>query len=179
MAKRLSRSHMEREGSDINHTHRILINSVNNWFNDKKYSLDIYFFHKSWSEIEQIRITQLSEVEKYTVFDITASIEAMFRIDYNIRCEEKLRDDLSKDFRKTYKTIKNKVRLQEDILAVWRKYNPQNRILNELRTIFQYRHWITHGRYWRINDYLSRKYDFNYLYMIYMQIKRSFNLYTL
>jgi mRNA-degrading endonuclease RelE of RelBE toxin-antitoxin system len=101
----------------------------------------------------------------------------MFIIDYHSRCEKKLKDDLSKDFRKIYKKTTNiRVDFKEHILDTWSKHNPGNPLLNELNSLFLYRHWIAHGRYWlpKIN---TLKYDFNYLYLIALQIKTNFNLY--
>jgi hypothetical protein len=173
MAKKLARSQMEREGHEINMTYNILTSSVNKWFKDKIYENDRCFLLEDNSEIETIRQIQLSEVEKYTAFDMIASIEAMFKIDYCIRCENKLRDDLSRDFREIYKIAAQRVSLQKDILTIWLKYNPGNSLLKELNTIFQYRHWIAHGRYWRFNTQISRKYDFKYLYTLYTQLKNN------
>jgi len=176
MAKKLSRSFNERDVEDINQTYKILIKSIQTFFQDKKYREEYYsediFLLKSHGEIEQLKIVQLNEVERYTSFDILASIEAMFTIDYYRRCENKLKDDLSREFRKKYK-INKRIDFQKDILDTWSNFNPNNRLLNELKTIFQYRHWIAHGRYWRLKINTS-KFDFQYLYILCLSIKNSF-----
>jgi hypothetical protein len=64
----------------------------------------------------------------------------MFIIDYHNRCEKRLKDDVAKDFRKISRRITNKVDFQEDILKTWVKHNPRNSLLNELNSIFLYRH---------------------------------------
>jgi hypothetical protein len=175
MTKRISRSFNERTPDEIAQTHRILVGSVNTWFQTKKYLADEYFLLKSDTEVDQIKNIQLTEVEKYTSFDIMASIEAMFIIDYHRRCEEKLKDDVSRDFRAIYKKVekKGRVEFKEHILDIWIKYNPNNELLKELNTIFKYRHWIAHGRYWLLKMNPS-KYDFQYLHVLCSQIKDNF-----
>jgi hypothetical protein len=177
MTKKNSRSFNERDPDEIKQTYRILVGSINTWFQTKKYLSDEYFLFKTGIEIEQMKNIQLNEVERYTSFDIIASIEAMFVIDYYRRCEKKLKDDLSRDFRVMHKKVekKGRVEFKKHILDIWIKYNPHNELLKELNTIFKYRHWIAHGRYWllKIN---SSKYDFQYLYMICSQIKDNFGL---
>ena len=173
MAKKLSRSFNERDVEEINQTYKILTKSILSFFQDKKYYSDDIFLLKSYDEVEQLKTAQLNEVENYTSFDVLASIEAMFTIDYYQRCENKLKDDLSREFRKKYKI--NKRIDFNDILATWSNFNPNNRLLNELKAIFQYRHWLAHGRYWRLKINVS-KFDFQYLYILCLSIKNSFNL---
>jgi hypothetical protein len=134
------------------------------------------FLNKNSNEIDQIKNNEISEIEKYTSFDIMTLIEAMFRIDYCYRSENKLKDDLSRDFRAIYKIHARKASLAEHILAAWEKYNPDIYIFREINAVFKYRHWLAHGRYWLLRTNASR-FDFKYLYAVYLQIITSFNLY--
>jgi hypothetical protein len=176
MPKKLSRSFKERNLSQIYQTYDILTHSINTSFNNEQFK-EAHLALKNGEEIEQIKKTEILEIERYTCFDLISSIEAMFRIDFYYRCENKLRNDLSKDFRTIYKLHGKNIKLVEHIFATWKKYNPNNLLLNELNTIFQYRHWIAHGRYWLLKMN-TQKYDFNYLNFIASQIKSSFDLYS-
>jgi hypothetical protein len=175
MAKRLLRSFEERHIEQINLTYNILTTSIKTSFKDAVFLRNDIFRLKSQDEIDEMKTAEIQETERYTVFDILSAIEAMFIIDYYSRCEKRLKDDVAKDFRKISRRITNRVDFQEDILKTWAKHNPGNRLLNELNSIFLYRHWIAHGRYWRLKVNAS-KYDFNYLYAIALQIKESFGL---
>jgi len=35
-------------------------------------------------------------------------------------------------------------------------------LISELRSVFKFRHWLAHGRFWQI----GRKYDFQTLYLL-------------
>ncbi|GHT83012.1 hypothetical protein FACS1894137_03090 [Spirochaetia bacterium] len=141
MPKRLSRYSRERNFRQIYYTHDILTQSINISFNDRSFRT-AYFLLKSNEEIEQIKKNEIYEIERYTCFDLISSIEAMFRIDFYYRCENKLRDDLSRDFRTIYKWHEKNIKLVDHIFHTWKKYNPNNpnkKLLEELNTIFQYK----------------------------------------
>jgi hypothetical protein len=171
MDRRLSWSHAERSPDDIAVTHDILTQSVMKWLPEER-TISVGMTYK---EIRDIRELQLTEVEKYTCLDILSAIEAVFRIDYAVRCEEKYKDDVAFDFRTIYKQRGMDVRFIDDILRIWGEHNPQNVLINEIKKIFQYRHRLTHGRYWLLKVNTS-KYDFDYLYMLFVQITDAFQL---
>ncbi|MBN2604555.1 MAG: hypothetical protein JXR62_01870 [Bacilli bacterium] len=178
MVKKLSRSYAERTLDQINQTYYTLSKSLTISFSNEDFLNEDIFLLKSHSEIEDIRSEEMIEIERYTSFDILSSIEAMFKVDYFYRCENKLRDELSRDFREIYKIHKKKVSLKDHILPTWTKYNPSQLILNELNSIFKYRHWIAHGRYWLLRVNVS-KYDFNYLMTIAQTLENSIGFYGL
>lgn len=81
---------------------------------------------------------------------ILARIEAAFRVDYKARATSKRTDPISASFRKLYVQKGDRVRLEDDILEIWRQsLDPADRaIIGQLRGMLKYRHWIAHGRYW-------------------------------
>jgi len=94
-------------------------------------------------------------------------IDAAFKVDYRYRCENKLKDDLSRAFRATHKRRRSyqNVNLEQDIFDAWLKYASGARaLICELRSAFRFRHWLAHGRYW--TPKLGRNYDFNSLYSL-------------
>lgn len=141
----------------------------------------IRLYYKNYSEYEKFHTysivgiseemsLRLKELELNTIFMLLSSIEAMFRIDFNLRVNKKFKDELSKDFRNIYKVKKNRVSLEEDILKGWQEqFQDFRSIISEYRSALHYRHWLAHGRYWEPK--LGRKYDFDSVYILAVHIE--------
>jgi hypothetical protein len=114
------------------------------------------------SDILELRI---QETNMRSALAILASLEATFRVDFECRCQNKLKDDVSRAFREIHKQQKG-VRLDEDIFDTWSQHSiiisGPRQLVGELRGAFKFRHWLAHGRYW--NPKLGRKYDYNGIY---------------
>jgi hypothetical protein len=92
-------------------------------------------------------------------------IEAAFQLDYRYRCRNRLRDDLSRAFRATYKRRPDNVSLEKDIFDAWSSYaSGAHQLIAGLRSAFKFRNWLAHGRYW--TPKLGRSYDFESLYLL-------------
>ncbi len=104
------------------------------------------------------------------------ALEAAFRVDYLYRCQKKMKDDLSRAFRKIYRDREENARLDEDIFETWKRKSlaPGPRLIGELRGAFKFRHWLAHGRYWEPK--LGRKYDFNFIYSLADDVLNAFPL---
>jgi hypothetical protein len=99
------------------------------------------------------------------VLNSPLALEAAFRVDYECRCQRKMKDDLSRAFRAIYRSRKTSVSLDEDIFEAWGQNSTESRqLIGELRGAFKFRHWLAHGRYWKPK--LGRKYDFSYVYLL-------------
>ena len=93
------------------------------------------------------------------------SMEAAFQLDYQYRCQKKLKDDLSRAFRAIYKRKPDYVRLEKDIFDAWNSYaSGAQQLVGELRGAFKFRNWLAHGRYW--TPRLGRIYSFENLYRL-------------
>jgi len=93
------------------------------------------------------------------------AIEATFRQDYQYRCRNRLKDDLSRAFRAIHKRRQDDVSLDKDVFDAWSKHSSEaHPLIGELRGAFRFRHWLAHGRYWPPR--LGRKYNFEYLYRL-------------
>ena len=129
----------------------------------------------SKAEITRRLENRILESERRSSFAVLASLEAYFRIDFNIRCRQRLKDDLSVYFRKIEKMRANRVRLDEDILQGWKRHsNASPDLINQVRTAFKFRHWLAHGRYWIPK--LGQKYDFAGIYLPARAIIAGFQL---
>lgn len=123
------------------------------------------FYNYSNEELNKEKDSRLKELELNAIFMLLSSIEALFRIDFNVRVNHKLKDNLSKEFRNIYKNKKNKVSLEDDILNIWQTHFAEVKlIISEYKSALKYRHWLAHGRYWEPK--LGRKYDFDSIYIL-------------
>jgi hypothetical protein len=126
------------------------------------------------SEVEMELAGRLSETDMRSALAIMARVEAAFRIDYMQRCDMKKPDAVSTAFRKLFKRRGRKVRLEDEIWEVWRQSYPSTSpLISQLRSVFRFRHWLAHGRYWPVGS----KYDFETLYLLADGVLASFPLY--
>lgn len=111
-----------------------------------------------------------------SAFFVLTRLEASFKMDFEFRCEKRLKDGLSRYFRKVSKRRKDAVRLDEDILEGWKMHSdisPEpSRAIGELRGAFKFRHWLAHGRYW--SPKLGRRYDFDSIHLLASAIVSGF-----
>jgi len=97
---------------------------------------------------------QRRELDRLTVVNLVASAEATIRLDYAYRVRAKLKDQLSRAYRKWYKTLSAKKRRLPDfdgrgILDVLKDAHVMdNNIVGQYRQCLRVRHWVGHGRYW-------------------------------
>lgn len=125
------------------------------------------------SEVETKLADRLGETDMRSALAIMARVEAAFRIDYQRRCEKKKPDPVSIKFRALFKARDRNVRLEE-IWEVWHQCHPSTGpLISQLRSVFQFRHWLAHGRYWKV----GRKYDFQTIYQLVDGVLASFPMY--
>jgi hypothetical protein len=128
------------------------------------------------SEVVAELAERLSETDMRSALVVMARIEAAFRIDYQLRAKkQKQPDPVSTKFRKLYKQQGERVRLDEDIWETWRANvnDPAARaLISSLRSVFKFRHWLAHGRYWPVGN----KYDFQVIYTLADAVLEGFPL---
>ena len=144
------------------------------YHNDVVSSLKSYFSQIQASE-EDFRVrkaianklaARLKETDQRSAFFTLTTLEAAFRVDYECRCQKKMKDDLSRAFRAIQKLRRSRVSLDEDIFGAWSQHSfGARQIIGELRGAFKFRHWLAHGCYW-VPKLGRRKYDFNFIYAL-------------
>jgi len=123
------------------------------------------FYAYSFQDINEEKILRIKELELNAIFMILSSIEALFRVDFNLRVSKKLKDGLSEEFRSISKNKQSRISLEEDILEVWKNnFLHFKALLSEYKSALHYRHWLAHGRYWKPK--LGKKYDFDSIYIL-------------
>lgn len=122
---------------------------------------DPRFLNCSLPEFNDFLSSRIEETDLRSSLAILASLEAVVRIDYQLRVKQRYKDPLSREFRDIYKIRKERVRFDEDLLEPWIRHYPLfKKLIQVLRGALHFRHWLAHGRYWRRPvhgrfDYLS------------------------
>ena len=168
MPKRVSLSGQNLSLSDIKDYYDDSKRALTHYFSHPNVGYDYWFINDrfldySINEIEQELQARLDELDRLTSFSILSSLEASFRMDYLIRCNQKKKDTLSRKMREIYQVKGSRASLEDDILMLWKEVYPEYKIfISEVITAFKYRHWLAHGRYWEPK--LGRIYDYYSLY---------------
>lgn len=153
---------------------------------DKKSDKEL-ILENSFKSITELKQSSIRETDNQASFNILSMIEAQLRIDFVIRIDLKLKDNLSKDFREEKKLHENyklyKFSLTDVIIKFWIENYPEYKlVLNKLRNaISKFRHWMAHGRYWSPTKWKTDDFSYQELYMFALQFSNSVgkNLYYL
>ena len=106
---------------------------------------------KTPDELDADFAFQTAELGLLTMLGMLACTEAALRVDFIERVSERKKDEVSRGFRDVFRERGKKIRLEEDILDVWR----QQRIVrikgavSAFKGVLNLRHWLAHGRYWK------------------------------
>ncbi|CUX48971.1 hypothetical protein CFBP6626_15245 [Agrobacterium tumefaciens] len=153
-------------------------------FNDVSDSLKDFFdpsgprYVVRWAMMTPPEVTsrfknRLSEFELTSSLALMSGIEALFRIDYANRVGQRLRDPLSRAFRELYKDQQTRIRLEDQILDLWRDHTSVNRQdVSSLKSAFKYRHWLAHGRYW--TPKLGQQYRYRDIHNLAVAVRTGF-----
>jgi hypothetical protein len=153
--------------------HDDVVASLRLFFSPAAPTFTARFAGLSLDEVYAELTERLDESEIRSAFALLTSLEASFRIDFDSRCRQRLKDDLSVFFRGVEKKRGDRVRLDEDILEGWKRHSSAGAFLiSQLRGAFNFRHWLAHGRYWIPK--LGRKYDFDFVYTMTSAIVSGF-----
>jgi hypothetical protein len=162
-----------------------VILDIAEYHNDVLASLKMYFSQLAPSVAasfvgrlpHEVLASRVEETDFRSAMAILSTLEAAFRVDYEYRCQKRMKDDVSRAFRAIHKLRKSRVGLEEDIFEVWKENSTASRqLIGELRGAFKFRHWLAHGRYWEPK--LGRKYDFNFIYSLADDVLNAFPFQT-
>jgi hypothetical protein len=159
---------------EIAEYHNDVVASLKLYFREEPPSFSARFIGRHPIDVLAARI---EETDLRSALAILTCVEAAFRVDYECRCQKRMKDDLSRAFRAIHKARKARVSLEEDIFESWKENSVGSRqLIGELRGAFKFRHWMAHGRYWKPK--LGRKYDFNFVYSLADDVLNLFPLQT-
>ena len=102
--------------------------------------------------------TQLEEIDRDACLALLAAIEAAFQGDARLRVARKNSQGLNGLLKKRLKRTR-RVSFENGILKDWQSSGLLGGgLLSDLKAVFNYRHWLAHGRYWEAH--LGRYYDY-------------------
>jgi hypothetical protein len=149
--------------------------SILAFFRDASAGLLARYAGLSREELRVLESARLEETDAQCALTVLAAVEAAFRIDYQIRCESKLKDPLSRKFRDLYRKYQMRVSLEDDIFEIWKDESRETKsLIGNLKGAFNYRHWLAHGRYWVPK--WGRDYDFQTVFILADAIFTSLDL---
>ena len=125
--------------------------SLNSFFNSSVSlnKISARFIGYSKVEIDDELKTRKHTLDRMCSLEILAAIEAWLRIDYLVRCQNKMRDDFSRKLREIHNKKEDRARLIDDIVSTWKAQHPEHKArLDNLGKALDYRNWLAHGRYW-------------------------------
>jgi len=159
---------------DLADYHRDAESSLRLYFTPANPNFVARFASELPSEVASKLAQRIDETDMRSALVVMARIEAAFRVDYKQRCENNKSDDISIAFRKIFKKRGANVRLNEDVWEVWKQNDTSKRtLISQLRSVFNFRHWLAHGRYWPVGN----KYDFQTVYQLADAVFADFPLY--
>jgi hypothetical protein len=100
------------------------------------------------SAVEEFFEAQEGQTELLAMFELLATTEAILRIEFKARVEDRKKDSLSRRFREIHKVSGDRVLLEEDILAAMKGEGMPANVVAGFRRALKLRHWLAHGRYW-------------------------------
>jgi hypothetical protein len=109
------------------------------------------YFGKTREELDADFAFQAYELSLLSMFGMLASTEATLRVDFIVRVSNREKDEFSRGFRNASKERGKKVRLEEDVLDVWREHGGVRikSAVQEFKGALNLRDWLAHGRYWK------------------------------
>lgn len=148
---------------------QVHVDGVVEQYEDCRNSLQLFFSMPEYSpgrfalmspiEVKGELAQRLIELDRTHSLILLASIEAMFRIDFEKRCNSRLKDPLSRKFRSWGKARSSRIRFDEEILEAWKELGLiSSKLVGELRSAMKLRHWLAHGRYWTFKS--GHQFDF-------------------
>jgi len=154
--------------------HNDVVSSLKLYFSEASPTFVARFFDRRPDEIAAELADRVEETDRRSAFFVLATLERAFLADYESRCRGKMKDELSKAFRRIYKSKKTNVRLDEDIFEAWRRDRTLRQLIGELRGAFRFRHWMAHGRY-AVRP--TGKYDFGSIYLLAENVLNVFDFF--
>jgi hypothetical protein len=157
--------------------HQDLESSLALYFSTSSPSYSSRFVGYTGVEVTGELRARLEEADLTSSLTVLASVEAAFRIDYLQRCYRRGKDPLSRTFRDIYKVRQQNASLEDEIFQAWiDNYSGTRSIIGDLRSVFKFRHWLAHGRYW--TPKLGRRYDFGGVFALADLTLYSFPFFT-
>lgn len=182
MANDFAFSNMNLELDEIFDHHSVTELALKEYYsiNEDKVEYHVRFAFNREVDVADELGKHIEELAATSSFSILSSLEASFRVDFLVRCKNKKRDILSRRFREIYKKKKDRIKLEDDILDIWKEYYctkaAEKCVITDFIGALKYRNWLAHGRYWEPTNW-GRQYDYETVSLLAELIHQTFDLY--
>jgi hypothetical protein len=127
----------------------IQVKSLRLYFSPAAPTFAARFWDHSQDEIAITLESRLLESDARSALAVLTSLEAYFRIDFDWRCRQRLKDELSVHFREIEKKQSRPGVSLDEILEGWKRHSSVSTgLIGQLQGAFNFRHYLAHGRYW-------------------------------
>jgi hypothetical protein len=112
------------------------------------------FLGMTEADVDNYHDARRRELDRLTMLNLVASVEAALRMDYLRRVQGKLKDQLASAYRKWHSNLSPKMRRhppfdRHGILDALKRAGVVNaHLVGRYRECLPVRHWLGHGRYW-------------------------------
>jgi hypothetical protein len=109
------------------------------------------YYGKTRKELDDDFAFQTAELNLLSMFSMLACTEAALRVDFVVRVRNRKKDEVSRSFHAAHRELGDRIRLEEDILDVWREYGDVGikGAVSKFKGTLTLRHWLAHGRWWK------------------------------
>lgn len=127
-----------------------------------------FIMRKNEKEIEDEAESVKKELSHVCSMCVMAYIESLFRIDSYVRTKHKYKGQLTDKIKAMLVTKKSIPLVRfEDLIDVRKQvYCDEAELFRKINSCFKFRHWIAHGRYWKLDDNIDVHFDFADVFML-------------
>lgn len=153
---------------EIKEYYDLSIQAINCEYSTSNLHYEEQFYGWTEKEIEDEAESVKRELSHVCSMCVMAYIESLFRIDSYVRTKHKYKGQLTDKIKAMLVTKKSIPLVRfEDLLDVWKQvYCDETELFRKINSCFKFRHWIAHGRYWKLDDNIDVHFDFADVFML-------------
>ncbi len=135
----------------------------------------VRFFGRSVNDVIREKQAVTRELSYVCSMCVMAYIESLFRIDSYIRVKHRYKGQLTGRIKTLLQDKDSIPRLRfETLLDAWEEeYADEKDLFRDINRSFKFRHWIAHGRYWKLDDNIDKHFDFPTIFMLAQHTKEK------
>lgn len=133
------------------------------------------FFGRSEAEVQEEANRIRKELSHVCSMCVMAYIESLFRIDSFVRIKHKCKGNITGKVKALLQKKKSIPLVRfEDLLDVWKEeYETETLLFRAINNSLKFRHWIAHGRYWRLDNDIDLHFDFVDIFLLAQQVESA------
>lgn len=136
---------------------------------------EVDFVGRSKKDVETEAGNVKKELSHVCGMCVMAYIESLFRIDCYVRANHKYKGELTGKIIEMLRDKKSIPLIRfEDLLGVWKDaFSDEADLFRDINSCLKFRHWIAHGRYWKLDDNIDVHFDFDDVFRLAKRIEET------